>query len=466
VARADVVVIGAGLAGMTAAIALADAGAQVEVVARGHAATHWTAGGFDVAAPAGSHTSKQGIKRLAGRATHPYAIVGEEVSGALVALRSVLAAEGLEYRGELGDPLRAVPTAIGGTRRAAIVPIAQAGALDPWKPGERLVVCGPAGFKDFWPDAIVASLRRPSVWSAGADSGDAAADERPERIDALVVELPGLAGRRNLSALNLAYLFDDPRWRTDALEHMAGALERSGAHRGGGRIALPATLGLTDHAAAFDEALRILPLAPFEVPLVSPSVPGLRLFAALRAGLRRRGGRIVIGEGVAGIALDGKRVASVAMAAAVRERVIRTGAVVLATGGIAGGGLIGRANGQLVEPILGLPVEAPPADEWLAPDPFDPAGHPLEAAGIRTDADLRPLDARGKVVLANVAIVGSMLAGQHYLSERCGDGVAIASGHRAASVLAAKTSMPAEPAKALRQPEPSAARRQRAGSRG
>ena len=42
-ARADVVVVGAGLAGLTAAIALADRGATVEAVARGHAATHWMA---------------------------------------------------------------------------------------------------------------------------------------------------------------------------------------------------------------------------------------------------------------------------------------------------------------------------------------------------------------------------------------------------------------------------------------
>ena len=380
------------------------------------------------------------------------------MAGALATLRKVLAEAGLEYRGDLGDPLRAIPTAIGGTRRAAILPIAQAAALDPWKPGERLVICGPAGFKDFWPDAIVASLRRPSVWG-----GD---DSRPARIDALTVDLPGLAGRNNLNALNLAHLFDDPRWRADAIEQIARAIERNGAQRGGGRIALPAILGSTDHAAAFDDASRILPLAPFEVPLVSPSVPGLRLFAALRAALRRRGGRMVIGEGVADIVVERRRVGSVAMTAAVRERVIRTGAVVMATGGIAGGGLIGRADGQLVEPLLGLPVEAPPADAWLADDPFDPAGHPLEAAGIRTDADLRPVDARGKVVLDNVAVVGSMLAGQHYLTERCGDGVAIASGHRAALVLAAKRSAPAERAQVPREPKPSAARRQRAGSRG
>jgi glycerol-3-phosphate dehydrogenase subunit B len=223
-------------------------------------------------------------------------------------------------------------------------------------------------------------------------------------------------------------------------------------------------LGLADHAAAFDDASRILPLAPFEVPLVSPSVPGLRLFGALRAALRRRGGRMVIGEGVASVATDGRRVTSVAMAAAVRERVIRTGAVVLATGGIAGGGLIGRADGSLVEPVFELPVEAPPPDAWLAADPFDPAGHPLEAAGIRTDTDLRPVDRRGKAVLKNVAVVGSMLAGQRYLSERCGDGVAIASGHRAASVLAAKRSVSPEPLRAVAEPTPSTGQRQRAGT--
>jgi glycerol-3-phosphate dehydrogenase subunit B len=172
----------------------------------------------------------------------------------------------------------------------------------------------------------------------------------------------------------------------------------------------------------------------------------------------------VIGEPVAGIAVEKGRVTSVAMTAAVRDRVIRTEGVVLATGGIAGGGLIGRSDGRLVEPLLDLPVEAPPAESWLAADPFDLAGHPLEAAGIRTDSDLRPVDARGKVVLENVAVVGSLLAGQHYLIERCGDGVAIASGHLAAATLAPKASVSVESAR--RAPAAKAALgRQRAETR-
>ena len=441
--HADVVVVGAGLSGLTAAIALADAGAAVEVVARGHAATHWTAGGFDVAAPDGASTPADGVRLLAARARprHPYARLRDDVADSLAAIRSVLASEGLEYLGELHDPLRAVPTSIGGTRQAAILPTGQAAALVPWAPGERLVVCGVAGFKDFWPEAMSTSLRRPEIWGA-----ERAVDARSSRIDAVVVELPDQSGRHNLNALELARRFDDPAWRSEALGRIADAIARSG-RPGAGRIAFPAVLGLNDHAAVLDEARRILPMPIFEVPLLPPSIPGLRLYHALRSALRRRGGRLVIGEPVASVIVERRRVTAVAMSAAIRERLIRTDALVLATGGIAGGGLIGEPDGRLVEPLLRLPVESAPAADWLSVDPFDRAGHPLEAAGIRTDAELRPLDAGGKVVLENVAIVGSLLAGQRYLVERCGDGVAIASGRRAAAVLS-RSAAAAAPAKA------------------
>jgi glycerol-3-phosphate dehydrogenase subunit B len=434
VPSADVVVVGAGLAGMAAAIALADAGSRVEVIARGHAATHWTSGGMDVAAPRGtaSATPADGVRRLAAREGHPYTILAPDVRPSIDWLLGVLAAEGLTYEGALDDPIRPVPTAIGVTRPAGVLPAAQAAAREPWLPGERLVVCGPAGFKDFWPGAIGASLRRATVWGGSTRVAD-----RPATIEAVVAELPGLSGRRNLNAMVLARLFDDPAWSAEAFGAIADAVDRAGGG-GPGRIALPAVLGLDDHARVMADARRLLPLPAFEVPLVPPSIPGLRLFNALRAAFRRRGGRIMVGEEVVRIETADRRVTAVAAAAAARDRVVTTGGVVLATGGIAGGGLIGRDDGVLEEPLLGLPVEAPPLEAWLAPDPFDPAGHPLEAAGIRTDASLRPVDRRGRVALANVAIAGSLLAGQRYLTERCGDGVAIASGQRAASLFLAK----------------------------
>jgi glycerol-3-phosphate dehydrogenase subunit B len=256
----------------------------------------------------------------------------------------------------------------------------------------------------------------------------------------VVVELPGIAGRRNLTALHLARLFDDPLWRAEAFGAISAAMRGRGA--AAGRIALPAVLGLNDHGAAFDEATRVLPLTPFEIPLMSPSIPGLRLFAALRDAHRRRGGRISVGEEVVRIETAGRRVTAVVAASAARDRVFRTDGLVLATGGIVGGGLIGRADGTLVEPLIGLPVEAPGGGEWLAHDPFDPAGHPLEAAGIRTDEALHPVDDRGRVAFKNVAVAGSLLAGQRYLTERCGDGVAVASGRRAGALFAPERERP------------------------
>ncbi len=422
---ADVVVIGAGLAGLTAAIAAAESGARVHVLAKGHAASHWGPGGIDVAGIPAASTPRDGIDRLAGQAGHPYAFLGRDVQAALDWILPHLAAGGLEYAGDLDTPLQLVPTSIGGTRRAAILPAGQAAARTPWAPGERLVVCGIAGFKDFWPEAIAASLLRERIWEGG---------NRPATVVAVSVALPGLAARHNLNALEIARRFDDPTWRATAIDALARAIDA--VPGSGGRVALPAVLGIREHAAVLAAVQQRLP-APFEMPLVPPSVPGMRLYAALRGALIRAGGRVQIGEMIEQVEHDGRNVTAVVSAAAARTYVVRTGALVIATGGIAGGGLVAERDGRLLEPILGLPVEAPPVGDWLAVDAFDPAGHPLEQAGIRTDAELRPVAADGAPVFDNVRVAGSMLAGQRSIRERCGDGVALTSGWRAARSLTA-----------------------------
>lgn len=417
--RADVGVVGAGLAGLTAALAAAESGARVHVLATGQAATHWSAGGVDAGVAGDARTPREAADLLAADPEHPYRFLGASLEEAIDRLRAVLAAEGLHLIGTLDDPLRPVPTAIGATRMAAIVPDSTAAALPPWEPDETLVVCGPAGFRDFWPEAIAASLRRPGSWRGAV---------APARIEAVSVELPGTGERRNLSGLDLARAFDDAGWREAALDAIAAAID--GVAKGPGRVALPAVLGLLDHAAVLAAARARLPLAPFEVPLVPPSVPGLRLYAALRSALRQRGGRLQVGEAVHGsIEADGAVRALLAPAAA-RDFVLSVGAVVLATGGIAGGGIVGTDDGRLVEAVLGLPVRGPVGQPWLQNDPFDPAGHSLETAGILTDDQLRPLDPTGggSPVARNVRVAGSLLAGQRYLRQRCGDGVALASG--------------------------------------
>ena len=425
--HADVVVIGAGLAGLVAATRLAEAGAKVTLVAKGHASTHWGSGGLDVAAPVEAHTPAEGVAQLAGL-DHPYSFLAPDVEPSVAWLLERLEADGLPYAGTLGSPIRRVPTAIGGTRRVAVVPGAQAAALRPWDPDELLVVAGPAGFKDFWPAAIADSLGRESVWM-GAD--------RPAKVAGVSVELAGVADRNNVNALYFTRRFDDPAQRAEDIARFAAAVKRTAGGRPG-RVAVPAIFGLAQHADAWAELRAGLPLEPFEVPLVPPSIPGMRLWRVLRERIRAAGGRVQIGESVARIHVEGGRVTAVEMEAAARTHRIRTEALVLATGGIAGGGLIATGDGRIVEPLLDLHVDAPQHDSWLVTDALDPAGHPIEAAGIATDANLRPLAHDGRpAVLENVLVAGALLAGQRSIRERCGDGVAVASGWRAANELAA-----------------------------
>jgi glycerol-3-phosphate dehydrogenase subunit B len=176
-----------------------------------------------------------------------------------------------------------------------------------------------------------------------------------------------------------------------------------------------------------------------EVPLVPPGIPGLRLYRVLRDALRARGGRILLGEPVARVDVRDERVVSVATTAASRQLVTRVGALVLATGGIAGGGLVGETDGRIVETVLGLPTEGPPIDRWVSGDPLEPGAFPIATAGLRTDAALRPVDpasSGGGALVENVVVVGGLLAGQNWMRERCGDGIALASAWRAAATLA------------------------------
>jgi glycerol-3-phosphate dehydrogenase subunit B len=136
--------------------------------------------------------------------------------------------------------------------------------------------------------------------------------------------------------------------------------------------------------------------------------------------------------------------------------VTRVGALVLATGGVAGGGLVGEPEGDIRETILGLPVEGPPIGQWLAGDPLDPGSLPIASAGLRTDDALRPIDpARPKdgPLFDNVRVVGALLAGQRVLIERCGDGVALASAWRAAASLGGGSSKPKRSVRSGRKAE-------------
>ncbi|MBA3587684.1 MAG: FAD-binding protein, partial [Chloroflexi bacterium] len=234
----------------------------------------------------------------------------------------------------------------------------------------------------------------------------------------------------NIAPHVLARLFEDPAWRSRALSAIASALPA-----GAWRIGLPAVLGLDAHAEVHAEAERAFSHRVFEMASLPPSVPGLRLFEALRRRILTRGGRIQIGFDVVDVERTGRRIEAIHTEAASRTLRVAADAFVLATGGIGGAGIRADPGGTLTERVFDLPVAAPSREHWFSDDPLRP--HPLEAAGIEVDEDLAPAE------LENVRIIGSALPGMHYLDERCGDGVALASANRVARSLAAANAVAA-----------------------
>ena len=111
----DVLVVGTGLAGLTAAVRLAQSGARVRVLAKGVGATHLGGGTIDVLGYAPERVDRPGEALAASeRPSHPYARVGvQRVAAALDWFKAQFsAARAYTYTGSLDENLL-LPTAIG-----------------------------------------------------------------------------------------------------------------------------------------------------------------------------------------------------------------------------------------------------------------------------------------------------------------------------------------------------------------
>ncbi len=409
--RADVIVVGAGPAGLASATRLAEAGRQVLLLAWGNGFTHWGPGAVDVLGRVGGEPVErplEAIDRLP--EGHPYHLVGQAaVRDGLNWFSRFAGAAGLTHT---GDPERNRPqvTTFGTLRPTCLLPEPAAGMVEP--PG-RVAVVNFAGFRDFSPALCAQRLRR-----AGIDATPATAP------------LPAWDHDRYFTGIELAQAIDDAGFR----RRLAPGLARAVA---GAEVAVvPAVLGMERGHEPWADLQSLVGTPLVEAATAPPSIPGLRLFAAYRARLEALGVRWQFGFPAVGVERDGDRVTAVRSEGASRPVTTRCQELVLATGGVAGNGIEANRDGTLTEKVAGLPVEG--FDDRLGFLGGRFLGdHPLAAAGVRVDAELRPVDAAGEPLLANVRCVGGLLAGHDPTTEGSREGVALATAARVAALLAA-----------------------------
>ncbi|HYO89578.1 MAG TPA: anaerobic glycerol-3-phosphate dehydrogenase subunit GlpA [Candidatus Limnocylindrales bacterium] len=391
-----IVVIGAGLAGLTAALTAQELGARVEVFAAGM--------GTFTLMPGWIETGD--VAALAANPAHPY----HHAAGALAAGLGVLdRAIGLQRFGERG--LQAI-SALG---HAQPVAFGAGGALHALQPDDRVLVVGIEGWRDSNPS-----------WAADALTA------RGYHAEAITIVLPHTEGNFDDWPLDYAALLDTEAGLAPMIRQMRARLGSATV------VAFPAVLGFAPETRRKIAAALGLPI--LEIPTLPPSVPGQRLFRALRARLLAGSGRLTFGPRVLGVELRDGRATGVRVETAAngRARLVPADAVILATGGLYGGGLDSDYKGAVWETVLGLPVaNVPPIEEWFTEPLLAGRPQPIHYAGLMTDDQLRPITESGLPFADNVFAAGRLLAGASPVLEGSAEGIDLATGAKAALNAAA-----------------------------
>lgn len=410
----DVVVVGAGLAGLTAALRLARAGASVALVSKGLGGLQLSQGTLDVLGYSPDRVSDPFAALptfIQQNPDHPYASTSTSTIRAAISLVTEAAGPGV-----LAPPAAAnvqLPTGAGAVRPTLCAPpsMLAGDVVD----GQRFVAVGFKHLKDFPAGLVAGNLARTRPPGGGRIEARAAWTHISPR-----------EGEYDCSALTWARALEEEEFR-DRLAREVSLLVDPGE-----TVLLPAMLGLTAHA--FEDFAARLDHPVAEIPLPPPGVPGMRLAKALTDSVRAAGVRLINGASVIGARTEGSRVVALVTAQAGRDVGLRARWFVYAPGGFESGALTVDSTWRIHEPALGLPLTADDSTGLISGD-FWGSEQALFRVGVRTDGGGRVLDAAGETVYDNLYAAGGILAGANRWREKSGDGIAAATGYRAAETI-------------------------------
>ena len=352
--RFDTVIIGGGLAGLTAGISLQEAGRKVAIVSAGQNSMHFFSGSFEDAC--GSAGSPTGIRE---RASALFAAAGVRTS----------ALEGLQLM-----PM--------GKFRPVSLTLEDVTVFPEEHIAEKALIVNFTGFHDFFDTFLAEALEK---------SGTAC------RIHH--VRLPEMEYIRTspseMRSVNVARLMDE-HWEK-VVTDIHDTLKDEDL------ILLPQVFGLKD-ASVLDKIRTALPARVAFIGTMPPSVPGIRTQMLLKRRFEVLGGTFLLGDEVTSAAVHEGVVSSITTRNLDTARLFADH-FILASGGYFSKGLVTTPT-QVYEPLFGLDIDYPEErKDWYDPDFF--ADQPYMDFGVKTDAALHGI--KDGEPVRNLFCIGSVL---------------------------------------------------------
>lgn len=421
----DSIVIGGGMAGLSAALRLAEAGQKTLLMASGQSALHFSSGSVDLLESDGDPRAALPAF-MAAHPDHPYSKVGmQNIEGSLADLQRHCAEEGLPLMRQEHNHQRLTP--IGTLKSTWLSPDTCACMTDAPAP-DAILLATLEGFRDFHPALAAANLATHARFAHS-------------RILTGEIRLPQLAqfsrNPHEFRSADIARLFDKQGpGQQDLLADLAREISRmvQGCGVPGCRhIVLPACLSLGLVGPRLSELERRTGCTIKEVATMPPSLIGMRMQEALKRRFMALGGTFLTSERVLGARYDGDKVIGVHSQHG-EDQLFEADHFVLASGSFFSRGLESRLGG-IREPIFDADVlSLAEHDAWAGRRLFD--HHPFMGFGVKTDERLRVL--RGGRPLTNLYGAGSVLAHYDPIKEGSGSGVAVATGWQAAGHILAE----------------------------
>lgn len=361
----EVLVIGEGLSGITSAAAACQQGARVMLISKGPGSFVLGAACVDLAG-------------LDWRTVGPGQWCAE-MEEAIDFFVELTAAAGCAYEGGVRER-RLVPTIMGTFAEVSLAPRAL------WKGDPRgtgkTVVVGIENLFAFDPDFVAERLSL-----HGKEMGLSTS------YRAIAIKLPQIQNQHWLTPLDIASEIDRDSFYLQAL---IAALKP--VVQDANLLIIPGILGLNsgDHDMASLE--DDLCCAICELPMLPPSVPGLRLLRRLESHLAAKGVEICTGFSVQKLCMDGERCTGAVLDTPGKPRIVHADSVILASGKFS----------RLLEDRTGK--------------------EHASAFTMRVSDELQPMSSDGVLLANNVFACGSVL-GQ--FESRYGNAIAIVSGHQA-----------------------------------